>query len=164
MPMGDGRGFRAQPAGARAAAPISVMENVAAEMLAETLALMDRLEAQARPRLDAGASPFGSGVVLRLSSRLAAVGGWLLTLEEAIAAGETDAATTPDEAARSERRSEMLRRAAIGPLDIGLRPIELAETAQRIDRLVARARRLDDALNAAAPAPTSPLYVSPEVC
>lgn len=81
------------------------------------------------------ASPHELALLLRLGSRLARVGGWVLAHRQGDA---REQAAAGDALLSADRREELDDAADIGPL---------ASLADRIDRLVARALRLNALLS-----------------
>lgn len=162
------------PAGAEALGEARMADLFAAvlgEMLSETLDLMDDLDrwsAQLPPPYGRTADdePIDAcgprAATLRLASRLATVGGWILasqrdrsrSVQERPATGaastdQLDLALSVDmPSAMMLRRSDLLTRAADGPLDGVAVPADLRGLAARIDALVARAGRIDAMLRA----------------
>lgn len=146
--------------GADRPGPTDLFEFVLAEMLSETLDLMDLLDGLSN-RLKADADQWATDAptcrqttrssALRLASRLAAVGGWILAHQRrrdpaargrSVEAGSAELAV----AERHARRRDVLAQAARGPLDATRVPGELLAFSDRIDILVARALRIDGQL------------------
>lgn len=126
--------------------PTDITLRVLGDLMQETMVLMDETVEIGDARNGAvHSSPHEIAVGLRLAARLARVGGWLMTHSPA-EAGLAD----PDEykAARMAASLE-LQAAARGKIDGADRHGPIRHLANRIDRLVARACRLDAQLNPA---------------
>lgn len=173
-------GLDTAPTAPDAGASADLMRRVLSDMLEEAMDLMEATEALAARggrRRGPGATrdPLGAATALRLSTRLAAVGGWIVGHGVATD-GETDAdpiATPPHgedwdveplaaDEPRPERRDaeatrarlrESLRRAAFAPLDPARFGGELADVVARTEALLARAVRLDAQLGGASATP-----------
>lgn len=114
---------------------------VLAAMLGETTALMDIVTnaGDAADATDAEQQNQETALVLRLASRLARVGGWLINQE--VGAFNADQDRTAD------GYSAALEPARRTPLDAAMAGGDLAAVAVRVDQLVERAVRLDCLLN-----------------
>jgi hypothetical protein len=130
----------------------SFMRRILGEMLAETLDLMESLEGAASSSGRAHQRN-SAAYVLRLSSRLAAVGGWILSQD-----ADVDADVSV-EAHRAWHR-EALDRADLGPLDMMSAPDALARIGCKVDALVARALRLDHWIGASPDTAKNPCFAS----
>lgn len=120
-------------------------ERVLSAMLMETLDLMSEISGVGDHRAASGeSSPHETAVYLRLSARLARIGGWIMAQE----VGDAKDKSVARVALRQARRSDLDNAADVGPL---------AQTAARVDRLAERAARLEELLHESpAPIPTRP--------
>lgn len=121
------------------AVPMDITLRVLGDLMNETMALMDETVSLGDQRNATGeAGPHEIAIGLRLAARLARVGGWLM------AHSPTDASADPDEAMAARLAASLeLHAASRGRLDGADQHGPILALATRIDRLVARACRLD---------------------
>lgn len=110
-------------------------ERVLSSMLMETLDLMSEVSDMGdRRAASAETSPHETAVYLRLSSRLARIGGWIMAQE---------VGSDRDKAVARVVLGQARRSGLDGATDLG----PLAETVARVDRLAERAARLEQLLH-----------------
>lgn len=110
-------------------------EHVLATMLRETMEIMDELSAIGDLRAaTAAVNPHELAATLRAASRLARIGAWIMAQEQSLCALGAETARASLEAAHT------------GPLEPASRIGPIAHVQTRIDRLAARALRMDDLL------------------
>lgn len=120
-------------------APTDITLRVLGDLMNETMMLMDETVALGDQRTASGeAGPHEIAIGLRLAARLARVGGWLMAHSPA------ETAADPDEARAARLTASLeLHAAARGKLDGADQHGPVRMLSARIDRLVARACRLD---------------------
>lgn len=128
-------GFDASVAASDALAPSETRDHVLAALLDEAVALMDQTSAIADPAEDGRGSPLGAAARLQLGARLARIGGWVLAQDGS------------SEEARRRASAELERARATAQDQARALGRQHRDLCEQVDRLVARARRLDALMN-----------------